>query len=432
MTSSAILPRLFALTLMFGSLAASSAAVTDSAVHTPPEYDTFVPPAVGQSYVDGLSGARIKRLSDASQTPDNAAGSGVLTFAATEYSTASPFNRDNSRLIVQHQSYFALYDGSGRYLRDLPFAVHASTEPRWSRDNAGRLYFISGNRLMRCDVASGSTAVVRTFSEYGVISGSGESDISLDGDHFVLAGDRRYVFVYTISTDTKSGVLDTAGHPFNSLQITSNNSVVIGWLPTGTGRFTGVELFEVADGGTGDLIFRRQLTHALGHMDLTRDTNGLEVLIWSNSNDPAPLDGCPNGIVKVRLANAQQTCLRTLDWNLAVHISAPDGSGWVFVETYAPGNPAPGSPAWTPYTNEVLQVKLDGAETRRLFHHRSRPVNSYGYQPRVTVSRDGTRLAFTSNYNLAAILGYSNDYTDAFFVEVPVVRLPPISASKRR
>jgi len=136
--------------------------------------------------------------------------------------------------------------------------------------------------------------------------------------------------------------------------------------------------------------------------------------------------------VKVRLANAQQTCLRTLDWNLAVHISAPDGSGWVFVETYAPGNPAPGSPAWTPYTNEVLQVKLDGAETRRLFHHRSRPVNSYGYQPRVTVSRDGTRLAFTSNYNLAAILGYSNDYTDAFFVEVPVVRLPPISASKRR
>jgi hypothetical protein len=71
-----------------------------------------------------------------------------------------------------------------------------------------------------------------------------------------------------------------------------------------------------------------------------------------------------------------------------------------------------------PYTNEILQVRLDGIQVRRLLHHRSRPVNSYGFQPRATVSRDGGKLVFTSNYDLSAILGYSSDYTDAYFVDV--------------
>jgi hypothetical protein len=208
-------------------------------------------------------------------------------------------------------------------------------------------------------------------------------------------------------------VLDTSGHTFNSLYIASDNSVAIGWVPTGTGRFTGVELFD------HNMVFRRQLTHALGHMHLTRDTNGDDVLIWTNSDDATPLANCANGIVKVRLADARQTCLLPLAWTLAVHITAPDGNGWAFVETYAPGNPFFASPDWVPYTNEILQVKLDGTETRRLFHHRSRPLNSYAYQPRATVSRDGSALAFTSNYNMPKLLGYPSEYTDAYLATVP-------------
>jgi len=394
-------------------MAVPSPAVTiDRAVHTPPEYDTFVPPGVGESYVDPVFGFSIKRLSDAATLSDNAAGSGVLTFVSTEYPNASPFNRDNSRLLLQHQSYFALYDGNGTYLRDLPLAVHAGSEPRWSRTHWNILYFVNGNRLLKLDVASGATSVLHTFSEYATISGRGESDISPDGDHFVFVGNNRYVFVYTISRGLKGPALDTVGHGFNSLQIASGNRVVIGWLPNGTARFTGVELFDRR------MVFQRQLAHALGHMDLTRDAAGGDVLVWTNSNDAAPLPGCPNGIVKVRLSDARQTCLLSLDWSLAVHISAPDGNGWVFVETYAPGDPAPSAPGWAPHTNEILQVKLDGTETRRLLHHRSRPVNSYGYQPRTTVSRDGSAFAFTSNYDLAAILGRSVDYTDAYLVQV--------------
>jgi len=388
-----------------------SAAVTDSAIRPPPDYDTFVPPGAGASYTDPVFGTSVKRLSDAMKMTDNATRGG-LTSVSTEYSTASPFNSDNSRLILQHNSYFGLYDGNGAYLRDLPFAVNTSTEPRWSRTDPNVLFYVSGNSLMALDVASGASSLVHAFSEYGVISGQGESDISRDGDHFVFAGDKRYVFVYEISTRTKGPVLDTAGHAFNNLYIAPTNSVAVGWIATGTGRFTGVELFD------RNMGFQRQLTHAIGHMHLTRDTNGDDTLVWTNSNDPLPLANCQNGIVKVRLADAQQSCLLQLDWSLAVRVTAPDGNGWAFVETYAPSNPFPYSSSWAPDTNEILQVKLDGTETRRLVHHRSRPFDSYVYQPRATVSRDGSKLVFTSNQDLQAILGYPSLYSDVYLVNV--------------
>src|SRR5688500_3187544 len=83
----------------------ASAFVTDAGIHPPPSYDTFIPPASGASYVDPVFGTSIKRLSDAMKMTDNA-GRGGLTSVGTEYSTASPFNSDNSRLILVHQSYF--------------------------------------------------------------------------------------------------------------------------------------------------------------------------------------------------------------------------------------------------------------------------------------------------------------------------------------
>jgi hypothetical protein len=153
-----------------------------------------------------------------------------------------------------------------------------------------------------------------------------------------------------------------------------------------------------------------------GHMDVTRDTTGAEVIVWTNSNDANPIP-CENGIVKVRLSDAQQTCLRELDWSLAVHVSCPDSGAWCFVGTFAPGEPSPTS--WPAFTNELLQVKLDGSETRRLAHHRSRALNDYNYMPKATVSRDGTRVVFGSNHDLQNILRYPTEYSDAFLVTVP-------------
>lgn len=384
----------------------------DKSIHVPPDYYTFVPPMAGRVFKDPAFGSLIRRVSAARRTPDNATGGGKrLDFIATEYSTVSPFNCDNTRMLLVHQSYFGLYGPKGHYLKDLPFEVSASTEPRWSRLEPSVLYFVTGNELRLLDVESGRSELVRAFPEYQRISGKGESDISQDGDYFVFAGDDREVFVYRIGMDLKGAVLQTDGRSFDSLYLTPDGNVTVTWNVTGSQRFQGIELFD------RDMHFKRQVTHAGGHMDMTRDTNGDEVLVWTNSNDPDPIADCDNAIVKVRLADGHQTCLLKLDWSQAVHISCPDGNGWCFVETYG-GDPSPNTQAWKPYTAEILQVSLDGSDVRRLLHHRSRPSNNYGYMPKVTCSRDGSKLAFTSNYGMPVNHGWPADYTDAYMLTV--------------
>jgi hypothetical protein len=97
--------------------------------------------------------------------------------------------------------------------------------------------------------------------------------------------------------------------------------------------------------------------------------------------------------VKIKLATTQQTCLLQLDWSLLIHVTAPDQSGWVFGVTY---NASSASTPWFAYTNELLQIKLDGTEVRRLGHHRSNS-SSYDGEPHMSVSRDGSRFTFNSN-----------------------------------
>jgi hypothetical protein len=407
--------------LLTGSIESTFAQLTTTGIELAPEYDTLVPPPVGVTYVDPTFGSTIKRVSNALSTP-NADGGGSLTWIENEYSTMSAFNSDNSKFILVHQSYFALYDGSGFYIHDLPLEINSSSEPRWSRKDNVTLYYHSANMLKSYNISTGAIAVIHTFSEYSSISGNGEMDISFDGDHFVYSGDSRYIFVYQISTGKKFTVLDTAGRSFDSEYITPDNNVIVSWTQSGTVRYTGQELFDI------NMNFLRQVGHADGHKDVTRDTNGSEVLVWTNSNDPQPIPNCNNGIVKILLASGTQTCLAQLDWSLAVHISAPDGNGTVFVDTEAPANPESGSGAWVPYTNEILQVKLDGSGVIRWAHHRSRPLNSYNWQPKLSVNRDGTRLLYASDFDLQAIDKYTADYSDTYMITIgsaPSTAPPP-------
>ena len=410
--------------VLFFVLFTAHAQVTSTGVIPAPNYNSFIPPADGGVYVDPALGSTIQRVSNALATP-NASGGGNLTWIENEYSTASAFNTDNSKFLLLHQSYFGLYDGSGAYLRDLPLEIVASSEPRWSRQNLTTVYYHFGNQLKSYDVASGVTGVVHTFSEYSSISGNGEMEISLDGDHMVFAGDNRFVFVYQISADKKSTAYDTGSRGFDSLYITPDNNVILSWYPSGSARYTGQELFDI------NMNFLRQVGHADGHKHVTRDTNGDEVLIWTNSDDPQPIPNCNNGIVKIRLADATQTCLAQLDWSLAVHISAPDGNGYAFVDTEAPANPVPDGSGWVAYTNEILQVKLDGSGVIRLAQHRSRPISSYNWQPKLTVSRDGSRLLYASNFDLPAIQsGYTTDYADTYMIVLGATNpQPPVQTA---
>jgi hypothetical protein len=387
------------------------AQLVDTAVHPPVNYDTLLPPAVGETYIDPVFGTSIRRLSDAPHQANNA-NVGNLAFVVNEYATMSSFNQDGSRILLQHQSYFGLYDREGRYQEDLPFEISASTEPRWSRRDANLLYYVYGNTLKSYDVSTRTRAVVHTFTEYAKVSGRGESDLCFDGDHMAFVGDDREIFVYEIGTATKGPVLDASGHGFDSLYITPGDQVVVSWFQTGTARYAGIELYD------RQMRFLRQLTTVNGHKDVGRDSDGSPIMLWINSADLQAPANCQNGLVKIRLSDGARTCVLSLDWSLAVHVSLPDGGDWAFISTYAPTNPSPALGQWKRYMNEVFQVRLDGSAVRRLAHHRSRPLNDYWYTPRASVSRDGQRLVYSSNYGLPATLPYAPAYVDTYLLEV--------------
>jgi hypothetical protein len=140
-------------------------------------------------------------------------------------------------------------------------------------------------------------------------------------------------------------------------------------------------------------------------------------MLWANGADPQLQVPCDAGVTKIRLSDAKQTCVWKGDWSLAIHVSATDDNGWFFVDTYNPKDVMPPT-GWVTFTNEILQIKTDGSEVRRIAHHRSRPLNSYTYQPKVSVSRDGSKLVYTSNYGLQAQLSYPTEYTDTYLVEL--------------
>ena len=117
---------------ILGAAGPAGASVTHRNPVLPTNYLAMTPPAAGATFVDPAFGTTVKRLSNALNT-GNAADGGSLTWVLPEYSTPSAFNSDNSRLLLLHNSYFALYDGNGTYLKDIPFDMNASTEPRWSR-----------------------------------------------------------------------------------------------------------------------------------------------------------------------------------------------------------------------------------------------------------------------------------------------------------
>src|SRR5580704_8272519 len=166
---------------------AALAQLTTTGVETPTNYNTFVPPAAGASYVDPVFGSTIKRVTNAVATT-NADQGGDLQWIENEYSTMAAFNSDNSKFILVQESYFGLYDGDGTFLYSLPLEISSSSEPRWSRTSTGVLYYHLGNQLKSYTVATGALTVVQAFSQYSAIAGTGESDISLDGDHFVFVG----------------------------------------------------------------------------------------------------------------------------------------------------------------------------------------------------------------------------------------------------
>lgn len=413
----------------------------DKEVLKPANYDSMIPPAMGESYTDEIFKESITRITDSMNQPDSAMGTAgsKVEGATVEYSTINPFNSDNTRLLLTHRSYFALYDGNGKYLYDLKYGssyVNASSEPRWSRTNPTNFYFVVANKLMEYNTLTKGASVIQEFSEYlpnnsqgqNGVKAMGEGDISEDGENWALCGtlidQSQEVFLYNLKNHTKSKVLKVKANAIDNIYATPDNNVIVGFYSVGEGRQNGVELYD------NNMQFVRQVARAMGHQDVGRDNNGDEVLVWESAADPKSPFGNTAGSVKIRLADSSQKMLLDRDWSgIGAHIYCPKTPGWALISTFMPDENKP----WRTYSSEILKVKMDGTEIQRLAHHRSRPLNDYTYMPKASGNADLSRIVYSSNFNLQRIKGYPKNYSDVYMIglnkvviETPVIPPPAV------
>lgn len=307
-------------------------------------------------------------------TPKQITFSKSPEWVGVEYGSINPFSSKGEILLIK-RDHFGLYDETGKFIKDLN--IGASNEPRWGKKD--EIYFVRGNGLYTYQ-DSFKTTLIAQFSEYieytsdggNGIRGLGESDISEDLDHFVLFGQTKQltfeIFIYEISTKKKI-LISTDTLVLDGLKITPNNKVI---ASTPSGLFV-----------LNPLNKRVQLTSSNGHAAVGRDTDGSDIVVWTNNND--------NAIYKIKVDTGERTKLLDLDWSLAVDISLCSKK-FALISTY--GKNATGN-----YANAIIKVALDGSPAEVLCSTFSKtPTNDfYNAQPKASVSRDGSRFVFSSN-----------------------------------
>src|SRR5438046_3036254 len=84
----------------------------DGQDHIPPNWTSFVPPGVGQSYVDPVYGCSVKRLTNSSE--EEALEGGKHPSLMHFYSTLSPLNaKDTMLLIISINGAWRVKDANG-------------------------------------------------------------------------------------------------------------------------------------------------------------------------------------------------------------------------------------------------------------------------------------------------------------------------------
>jgi len=114
---------------------------------------------------------------------------------------------------------------------------------------------------------------------------------------------------------------------------------------------------------------------------------------------------------------------QTGDGHLSAVSKGPN-QDWVFADIETLDDPfgIPGTPftpvAWAPYEQEIVAINVTTLEVWRYAHHRSRGLDTSGAhyysQPRISCSWDGSVVLWTSNFNIAAPVGYADLYAMSF------------------
>src|SRR3989344_3973219 len=162
--------------------------------------------------------------------------------------------------------------------------------------------------------------------------------------------------------------------------------LVVQWPRDGTSRCSGLETFNIETGA-----FVGRITDDGQHGDLGVMPNGNEEFFMTfEVYHPSGELGIGYRMLPGTNTVSQTNYINTVDWN-GEHISCQGPNGVCLVTTRNSGS-------LSPFDNELFLQNINGS-VLRLTHHRSTACG-YWVQPRATISRDGSKVAFASDWLL--------------------------------
>lgn len=422
-------------------------------------WDTFVPPAVGGSYVDTLSGCTFTRITDSV-----ADGVGHTIY----YSSVSPFNANDTFLMIYHviktgPAYSSAKPGS-TVVPSSNIPGYDGDPPIWDGTNPNVFYYASGNSLKSgtitglpgCITTQNCTvtvATVHTFSSYSAIAINDEPDLSQDKSSLLLVGSSGGpidIFTWNLNTSTQTiwyttvsctgsvGVQSGSGGCMHKVQLSPKNEPIVTWNNGGTGSEQGIIWYH---GTPGSATQTHLVLGSTPHMDTGLDMIGNPVYIidgWpTGTGDPCPGNQWPGqsgggGQALTLFSNpvpSASICDFNKDW-AATHISYRGGpsqpwistsfadvkstsaewfttSGGYLAPTCTQTHPTDSGSCWYPYQDEIVLTKVSTnmtiagiaplATVYRMGWGRSRTHENFWAQNTASLSHDGNYIALNSN-----------------------------------
>lgn len=372
-------------------------------------------PSRGEPLPDPTYGTCLVRVTDHAKD-------GLTGFARNDYSRRQAFNSNNSLQLVYalDGSWYTYNTQTCTKMRNLSEGKGPAgdAEPQWHPTDPDRLYFLPTNgvgmRILQINVTTGvvstvadlATRIRALWPSANAAWTKSEGSPSADGRYWGLMIDDAAwnglgLITYDLVTDTILGHYDFAAHgvarPDHVSMSPSGTYIVPSWDEgLGTTAFT------------RDFANSRQLHHKSEHSDLALDANGDDVYIavnYQGNAGPLFMVNLRTG-TKTELFNTYLSSTTT-----AYHVSGKAFAkpGWVLISTYGSGLPQ----QWLHKKVMAVQLKADPVVVH-LAHHQVNTANGYWTEPHACVSRDFTRIAFSSNWNTSSDMDI-----DAYQIRLP-------------
>ncbi len=395
-----------------------------------PPLDIMSKPAVGIPFIDPVFNTQVMRISDAKTL--------LKPGLFPDYSKRQAWNSDESLLLLRSDDGSTLlFDGTTYEFIKVLEGV-AGEDLFWYPTNPSLLLYNPGHELWAYNVNTDEQYMIFDFTGYEFANTKGEGNLSRDGASYAVvastydssSGDVTPKEFILLSLTLAGGKI--TGEIERSLDLSQLDDldwisispggqyIVVDYADEITGRFHGVEVYD----RDFTLVWQKPL--GAGHSDMTIDANGDEVLVMDVYNSETD----KTVFMKYRLSDGQATTLLTIDALFDQHISCRNENqvGWCIISTFDYVGRLTDSPTtWLPFEDEIFALKLDGSEeVRRIAHHYSRrfspatpdPDHSvYWAEPHATVSRNGDRILFGSNWltDLSQV-----DSVDAYIVDLRI------------